>query len=199
MKSGRLVAVATWLCLAAWLSVLVAAAISATFTFAVLTHLDIDVSGLPWTDSADHGRYAAGRVMEPIFFTVDLMQVIAAGGLVITLLARAIMQDPPWRGSLGLLRTIAVAIALGSFGGRAVLLTPKMNTELRAMWGAAEAGDIDTANVHRAAFDRYHPTASRLYQVTLFAVFGTIILTAMADTAPRTRPDLGEPALLRGA
>ena len=54
-----------------------------------------------------------------------------------------------------------------------------MNHELRAYWKAAEAGELEVAAVHRAAFDAAHPVASNLFSVTL----GLLVVAVLSSPA----------------
>jgi hypothetical protein len=180
----RLFHLVHWLALTAWVSVLVAAAVAATGTFSILPHLDLTVDGYALTAPADHGRLAAGKVMDPIFSAVDLVQMIAAPLAILTLLIQFVAMKVPWRSAANITRTIVLVLAAGLLAGRAVLVTPEMNSNLRAFWSASEQGDTAAAEVHRQAFDAGHAVASPLYQATLLLLVIAVGATALA-TPPR--------------
>jgi hypothetical protein len=58
------------------------------------------------------------------------------------------------------LRTVAFVGALIVGAYSLAILRPEMQRELHAFWDAARAGNVDEADVHRAAFDEMHPRAS---------------------------------------
>lgn len=159
-----------WLALTTWVSVVVAAGVAATATFTTLPDLGLTIEQFAAFDQTQHGRIAAGMVMEPVFTFVDLVQVAAALFVVIALVLQvALFKVRGWSLS-SLLRIACIAAAIGLFAWRAFTLTPEMNSNLRAYWRAAEAGQAEAAMQHRDAFDAMHAPASATYRWSLVAL-----------------------------
>ncbi len=161
-----------WLALMCWVGVLIAAGVAATATFTTLPdpELGVTLERFAAFDSTEHGRIAAGLVMEPVFTFVDLLQIVAAFFVLITLVVQLLMLQGSWRWFSNLIRMLCIAVAVGLFAWRTFTITPEMNSNLRAYWNAAEAGQIEIAENYRSAFDAQHGTASALFRGTLFAL-----------------------------
>jgi hypothetical protein len=178
-----------WVALAIWLAVLVAAGVAATSTFTTLPDPALGLTLEPFAnyDHAEHGRIAAGKVMEPIFTFVDLMQVVTGAIVVLMLVLQLTLFKVPMRIFSNLLRMACIAAAIGLVAWRAFTLTPEMNSDLRQYWTAAEAGHVEQAKQHRAAFDANHGKASAMFRWTFLAVLVAIGASA-ATLGPRPEP-----------
>lgn len=165
-----------------WLSVLVAAGVAATATFSTLPkpELSLTLERFAEFDQSQHGRIAAGMVMEPVFTFVDLVQVVAALGVVVTLILQIAFFHVRLWSIANVLRMVLIAIAIGSFAWRAFTITPQMNSDLRAYWSAAEAGETETALHYRQSFDALHPKASTSFQWSMVALVLTVAASAVA-------------------
>ncbi|MCP3906154.1 MAG: hypothetical protein GY715_21225 [Planctomycetes bacterium] len=184
-----------------WIAALVSAAVAAMNVFPITDSMSFVLERYAAYPADEHGRIAAGRIMEGVFFTVDMLQFVAAPLALLTLLAQLTVFRGPWRRPAHLVRGACIVLAAALFAGHAMMLAPKMNADLRAFWEAAEAGDVDRAHEHRAAFNRRHPKADIILRVNLLlvaaaAVAGTVGLRAMPG-APRER-ELDPPRLLQG-
>lgn len=175
-----------WISLTTWVSVIVAAGVAATATFTTLPDPDLGLrlDRFAAFDQAQHGRIAAGMVMEPVFTFVDLVQIAAALGVVVMLLIQFILFRVSPRSLANIVRILCIALAIGLFTWRAFTLTPNMNSNLRAYWRAAEAGEMDTAMQHRAAFDAQHGKASATFRWSLVAL---IVAVGASAAAPGLR------------
>ncbi len=188
MNSTRpIVSAVFWVTLAIWFAIVLAAGLAAANTFTVLGDVPLFVDGYDSVPKEDHGRLAAGMVMEPFFAIVDAVQLFAAPLCLVAFVVH-------WATGTGHRRPIArwiallgLAVAVGSFGYRAAALAPDMNRNLVEYRTAAREGDIDTMDARLAAFDADHHTADALYQVTFFALFGTIIAAAVLAAPVRER------------
>ncbi|TVQ51288.1 MAG: hypothetical protein EA377_12860 [Phycisphaerales bacterium] len=195
-----------WLALVIWVSVLISAGVAAMSAFTVLPE---DSLGLTLDQFSaydlDHGRIAAGKVLEPIFTFVDVVQV-AAGSialitliLMFTLFGRAYGQE--WKRPANLVRVLALLLAAGLFLVRAITVTPEMNRDLQAYWQAAEAGEVERAAALRESFDALHRRARPLFDGSLLALLVAVGASGVAtlprrfgDRAPTS--ELDAPALL---
>jgi hypothetical protein len=80
------------------------------------------------------------------------------------------------------------------------MLAPNMNRELRAYWAAAEAGDVEQAQAHRAAFNADHPRADALLRLNLLLLVVAAVSSAAAFTPdPSKRTGLQAPELAERA
>lgn len=190
-----------WLALTLWVGVLVAAAVAAATTFTVLPKLGLTIESFGALPSVEHGRIAAGKVMEPIFTFVDIGQAVTGGIVLLMVLLQSFVFRVSLRRVANVVRVTAIVIAAGLFAWRAAALTPGMNRELRAYWSAAEAGDAPGASTHRAAFNEMHPVASDLFSATLALLVIAVVASPAALNVPArpATPRLETPALARSA
>ncbi len=184
-----------WLALALWLALLVAAGVSAVAVFSTLGEMDLswsqyeafqpDQSDMPYA----HAHLAAGHILEPVFTLVDIVQFAVIPLLIITLVLQLTVFKLGFRRPANLIRVTCIVLASGLFAIHAFTRAPQMNRDLNAYWKAAEQGDIATALEHRAAFNRRHPTAEAVLNVTLLLVVVATVASAIAMTPdpPRGR------------
>lgn len=176
-----------WLALTLWVSVLVAAGTAAATTFTVLPPTELVIPRFHDYPGEEHGRIAAGMVMEPIFTFVDIVQFATAALVLIAVALQWLVFKHGRRSLLNVLRVGAIIVAAGLLAYRAAAVTPDMNRDLRAYWDAAEAGDVETAEAHRASFDADHQGASNLFSATL-ALLIVGVLASPAALDGRARP-----------
>lgn len=190
----RLVNVVYWTALVLWVSALVSAGIAAMNVFGTLVDAPIAWERYAAYPGAEHGRLAAGHVMEGVFFTVDLVQFAAIPLVLLTLGAQLMGLRMPLRRPANLLRCACLVTAAGLFAYHALALAPRMNRELRAHWTAAEAGDVAAATAHRTQFNALHPVADTLLRANLVLTLIAVAASAAAftRTAAPTRPEPGE-------
>jgi len=188
-----------WLALVGWISALVSAAISAMNVFPTLDAAPVVLTDHAAFPDAEHGRLVAGRIMDGVFFTVDLLQIGAAPLAVLTLLLQIFVFRLPLRAPSNVIRLVCVLGAAGLFTYHATMLAPTMNRELRQFWAAAADGDLDEAATRRAAFNELHPTARMIQQTSLLLLIGAVVASAAAltPTPAATRSRLETPELAR--
>jgi len=174
-----------WLALTLWVAALITAGIAAMNVFGTLDSLPIELKQYSALTPQEQGRLAAGKIMEGVFFTVDLLQLAAAPLAVFTLLLQLFFFKRPGRLIANGTRTACIVLAAAALAYHATALAPAMNRELRSYWKAAEAGDLDLARTHRAAFDARHPLARQLSQITL-----VLLLIGVASSAAALSPEL---------
>ena len=177
-----------WLGLAIWTGALMTAAMAASSAFAILPELPLSLDGYAVVEPEEPGRIAAGKLMEQIFFLVDVIQ---AAAIVLVLTMGALQMRRPDRARpANLVRIAVVVIGVGLYAYRAGVLMPALNHELRAYWAAAAQGDVARAQEHRERFATDHPTATRLFGGTLLAVIAAIAVSpaALAERGARGVP-----------
>lgn len=177
-----------WLALIGWISALVSAAVSAMNVFPGMDRLPLRLEQFPDYPVAEHPRLAAGKLMDGVFFTVDLLQFAAAPLVLITLAVQLLVFRLPLRRPANVIRTMCIVIAAGLFAYHATSVAPKMNHALRAFWAAAEAGEVTAAQSHRATFNEYHPTADTLLRLELLLLLAAAVASAAALSPAAARP-----------
>jgi hypothetical protein len=169
--------------LAVWFAALASAGVAAMGVFTTLPELAPHVPEYAAFPASEHGRLAAGIVMERIFAAIDATQAVCA---VVAVIAAFLLSIRARRRSIALARLGLVAVATVLLGVHLVFLAPRMQVELVDFRDAARGGDLEKAALHRGGFEQLHPTADRILRVNLFLVLGAIALTAWPD--PEKRP-----------
>jgi hypothetical protein len=197
----RIVNVVYWLALIVWISALISAGVAAMNVFPALDGLPLQLEQYAAYPAGEHPRLAAGRIMEGVFFLVDVLQFIAIPLTILALLAQFLIFRLPVKRISSVLRTAAIVIAAGLFACQATMIAPKMNRELRSFWAAAEAGRIDEAQAHRSAFSAYHPRADAILRSNLLLLLVAAASSAAAFTPEAARRDstLQPPSLLNSS
>ncbi len=191
-----------WLALCLWLAAPVTAGIAAMNTFGTLPDMPLQLDEYAGFPASEHGRLAAGMVMERNFFVVDLVQFVCAPLTVIALLLQITVFGMSMRRPANFIRAGFIVVAAAMFGLYAIRLAPRMNHELRAYWDDARAGNIDEALVHQQAFQIDHPRADAILKLNLLLLLGAVGASALAFT---TQPpcaassELEPPQLARNA
>ncbi len=193
----KLCNIAYWMALTMWVSALSAAAIAAGNVFGTMPRLGVTLERYKAVPPDEHWRLAAGKIMEGVFFTVDLFQFVAAPLTLVTLLLQLTLFRMPARTPSNWIRTACLVLAMLLFGYHVTAIGPRMNRELHEYWRSAEAGDLLAAESHRAAFNADHPIAMRLLQANLILVMIGIGASAVALGPVRPREHFHIPSLLR--
>ncbi len=188
-----------WLALVAWIGGLIAAAVAAPSVFGALGDLPLTLESFEAYPHDEHGRLAAGMVMERVFWIVDLIQLAAAPVVVVTLAIQLVAAGSRLRSPSNVVRTICIGAAALLLAYRVAALAPSMNRKLRAYWEAAEAGEVEAAAVHRDRFNEDHPTAIAVFGACLILLLVAAAASAAAG-GPQAPPasELEPPDLLRG-
>jgi len=183
--------------LAAWLAALASAGIAAGNVFGVLDDMSLELERYATYPSQEHGMLAAGHVMEGVFVTVDLIQIVAIPLTLLALGMQLAVYRLPLRSPANAVRTLCLVAATGLFAYHATALAPRMNRELRARWSAAEAGDVAAARAHQMAFNQDHPTADLILKTNLILLIIALgaSAAALSPSPPSASPRLPEPKL----
>ncbi|MCA9295978.1 MAG: hypothetical protein KC983_05660 [Phycisphaerales bacterium] len=172
------------LALTIWSATLISAAIAAMNVFPTMKVMAIDAERFDALPRDEHGLIVAGVVMERIFATIDIVQMAIAPiavltGIIVFYRSRACPR--PWSARL---HVVAIVLAGVLLAGHLTMLAPTMNRELHAFWSSAEAGDVEDAREHRAAFDELHPFADTLLRANLFILLAAGGCFAFAAAGP---------------
>jgi len=178
--------------LALWLGGVVMSGVVAAVVFPLMRDLDPTLGAYP-EFTGDHANLGAGRIAARVFLIADGVQFVCGFGalaaLAVLILRGALSNRRLTHG----VRVVAMAVALTSLSYQLLLLAPRMDRNLSAYWAAAEAGDNQSAETARLAFNEDHPTASRTLSITAFAVATTLAFGLWSCQAPH-RPRRGDSA-----
>ena len=164
------------LSLATLLAAIASAGVGAMSAFRTLPQMGITVAGTEEFfegRTEDMGRYAAGRLMQPVFLTSDRVQFAfsaLAVGCTVRLARLGGLRGSAWARWLLMACVATGAVALAVRAAAA----PGMNADLLAYWDAVAAGERMIAAESLARFDAGHRLADALYKVQLFAVLGAM-------------------------
>ena len=195
----KMVLIIYWLGLMFWVGSLMTAGIAAMNTFGTLPDLGVRLDSYSDYPRAEHGRLAAGIVMERNFFVVDVIQMLVVPLVIVTLLVQFFGFGMRLRKPANAIRAVCLLLAAGLFAFYAFSLAPRMNRELRMYWSEAEAGELEQAEIHRANFDRDHPQAELIMTTNLFLLIVGVSASAAAFVEPVKSPktsNLEPPELL---
>lgn len=144
-----------------WLGSLVMTGVAAAVIFPITRELNPQLPD--FTEfTGPHWRIAAGTVAAKIFLISDAIQlgcIIICG---LTLGAVVITAEGWQRPIATSIRLIALFCAVGLLTYSFAFLGPRMNTNMVNYWDAARAGENDAAKSNQLAFDKDHPTATKV-------------------------------------
>lgn len=180
------------LALVAWFATIAAAGAAAMAAFRALPALGISVAGTEAFfagDTQEMGRFAAGRMLHPLFGAADWVQFGASSvcvGCTVRLARLRGLRGSAWaRWTLaGSVACAAVLLAWRAWGA------PAMDADLLAYWEAVERGDADAARTARSSFDAAHAAADAGFRAQLALVLAAIVAFVPA-TVPSARPAAG--------
>ncbi len=188
-----------WLALILWISSLISAGVAAMNVFPTMDSMPLQLEQYAAYPQQAHPRLAAGKIMDGVFFVVDMLQFVAIPFLGIMLILQFTVFRMPLKRLSNVIRTTCIVAAALLFAFHATMLAPKMNRELRAYWTAAEAGMIDEARQHRHAFNQKHPTADLALRVDLLllVIAAATSAAALGPSSTGSASQLQEPSLLK--
>lgn len=172
-----------------WLGSLVMTGVAAAVIFPAVRELDPQLPAFS-EYTGPHWRLAAGTVAAKIFLISDAIQLgcIIICGLT---LGAVVITAEGWRRPIATsIRLIALFGAVGLMTYSFSFLGPRMNTNMTSYWDAARAGDNEAAEQFQAAFDKDHPTATKLmigsFLCALLVTSSGALAAAGAPGAPFT-------------
>lgn len=188
-----------------WMGSLAMAGAAAAIIFPTIRDLDPSLPDYA-SFTGPHWKLAAGHVASRIFLVAD---AVALGCLIVSglTLGLVVASKEPWRQAWTTgIRLVALFGALSLLTYSFFFLGPRMNTNMRSYWDAAEAGNNEAALQYQAAFDKDHPTASTVMVssfacVTLLMIAGAFAVTgrdsASKESAGVPASKLEQPSLTR--
>ena len=190
-----------WLALVVWISVLISAFVARCGATAILPDMGLTLDDYLTYDVQEHWRIAAGKLMEPIFTFVDLVQFVAVLLVLVAVLLQSTLFRVSLRSSGSRLRLLCLALASVLFAVRAVVIMPSQNRSMRAYWDAAKAAHMNAATDYRESFQATQSVALWMMGATVALLLAAV---AIAPPAPATgeleqKPRYEPPALLKDA
>ncbi|MCX5641031.1 MAG: hypothetical protein NT059_09510 [Planctomycetota bacterium] len=185
----RTTATILFIALAVWFAVIMGTGAAAMGAFGALPKLGISVAGTEGFfagDTAEMGRFAAGKMMQPLFMAGDWVQFAASAltvGCTVRLARLGGLNGMRW----------ARAMLFACVAGAALILAwrawsgPAMTFDLLAYWDAVAANDREAATAARARFDSAHVVADAGFKVQLVCVFGALLCLVPALLAAPVR------------
>lgn len=178
-----------WLALLVWFTATVAPGVAAAGAFYVIPRLEITVPALlPYFggDSAEAGRYVAGRTLQPIFDITGWVQMSAAAlavSTIIRLWRTRSMAAPGWPTTL----TLVLVLLGGALLAGRIVQSNMQRADLLAYWQGVAQLDRTMALPAKERFDQAHATAMRLSTLQTVLLLATVVAGALACTpAPRS-------------
>ncbi len=148
-----------------WVGVLGMAGVSAAIVFPTMKGLDPLLGAYPlYTEP--HWRLAAGHVAAKLFFVSDIVQLVCAPVAGLALVLMVLGKLVPWPSRLMAGRLVVFTLLMAILSYRFFVLAPRMDRELALYRASAQAGEMEPAAAHLAAFNADHPMASNVMGVT---------------------------------
>ena len=194
-----------WLALALWVGSTALAVGSAFETFSTINELNVTVPALAEFDAmaGRHTLFAAGRVQNNLFFFAEMVQDVS----IILVAAITVLHFTVFRFSLrrpaNRVRLLAVLAVLAAVCLQMLVLSPRMNQNIRRYWDLPHHKDVPSALAAKESFDADHTLAAGVLLVSLFGGMTIIVSSACSMTPAGSRkPETGndskaleEPAL----
>jgi hypothetical protein len=155
--------------LAFWLGAIVMTGVAAAVIFPTMHKLNPSLPEFALYPG-EHWLIAAGKVAFRILAASDIVKVVCAVLVVVTLAAETWPRSR--RGAMMATRWAGLFVLLGLLDYNLATLQPRMTRNLEAYWTSALAGNSEQASKYRAAFDEDHPAATR----TMGAMAGALVL-----------------------
>jgi hypothetical protein len=171
--------------LGVWLGALVMTGAAAAIAFPTMRDLDPSLPAFA-SYPQDHWTIAAGMVMARVFFVCDAVQLACAtvaGVSLVGLYATGVVAK---KRAAQVIRAAVLAALVVSLLQYLVFPAREMAEHLDTFWTAAKAGDLETADAARGAFDRLHPQASLRLSLHAAGVLIALVVGAWAATTPAT-------------
>lgn len=142
-----------------------------------------------------HADLGAGFIQARVFAVCDVVQFFAASIAVLTLIASVALRRAASQPST-LVRGTLLAAAVCLFSYHYFILAPRMNSNARAYWDAARAGQVEATERAHQEFMSDHPVSTRTHGLTSVFVVASFVAGAFAlsgrgSTGP-ARPVTGQ-------
>ena len=173
-----------------WLGSLVMSAASAALVFRTLRWLAPslpDFAAYP----GEHWRVAGGIVAARLFVAADIIQFVCLMTCGLTFAMGALFLGLPLRRAACAVGGAVLILLVAVLSYQFFVLTPELTERMQLGWDAARAGDVATADTHRAAVDALHPRARTLMAVDAGLVLVLLVAGAWSMT-PWIRPRVGQ-------
>ncbi len=177
---ARIIDIAYWISLAAWLAVVVAGGLAASAIFPTARDLPISMEGYEGFLAAEPalGRtLIAGFFAQSVFELTSRAQLILIPTFLIALLLRNATGLTPsaWRTKVG---RLALSVAIGASLLLLCWTMPMFDRVLESYRAAARGGDIASAASIKVSLDEYHSYSTAL---TTAIAMGLLVLFATSS------------------
>jgi hypothetical protein len=172
-----------------WFAATVAPGAAAASVFMTVPRMEISVPALDSyfaQDSAEAGRFVAGRALQPLFEITDWIQMVAAAMVVSSgfrLWRLRGLAGPRWSATV-MVALIAVAALL--LGAR-LMQSNGMRADLAMYWQAVVDFDRAAALPAKARFDDAHRVAERLSSMQVATLLAVVAMAGVASVPPVVR------------
>ena len=168
--------------LGVWLGALIMTGAAAAITFPMMRDLDPALGAYP-DYTGEHWSLGAGVIADRIFLVCDIVQFVCAF-LAFATLGWGLLA---WikRSIAGVVRTIAVGLAMAMVSYWLFIFTMQLDVHLDAYWAAAAAGDNEGAATAKSAFDAMHPLATKLMGAQAALVLVALVSGCVSAIDPR--------------
>ncbi|KAA0213054.1 MAG: hypothetical protein DYG94_12160 [Leptolyngbya sp. PLA3] len=173
--------------LALWLSALITGALVAVTIFTTMREL-APTFGFFHAYTGAHADLGAGFIQARVFALADITQFAACSLAMLSFIAAVAIGRAVARAST-MVRATLLACALTMFSYQYFILAPRMDTNARAYWKAARAGDSEQARLLHAKFMEDHPASTRTHGFILLFVSGTLVASTWTLSGGRPCPE----------
>lgn len=158
--------------LALWLAALVTGALVAGIIFTTMRELN-PTFGFFDAYAGAHADLGAGFIQARVFAAADIIQFAACSLSILSLIIAVVLGQAVARAST-LVRATLLACAMTLFSYHYFILAPRMDSNARAYWQAARAGDSAQADSLHTEFMTDHPASTRTHGFISLFVFATL-------------------------
>jgi small-conductance mechanosensitive channel len=189
-KATRIAEITQAITLGIWIGVMVMSAVVAAQVFPLMRELDPTLGAYPLF-AGDHAPLAGGRVAAQVFLVADVVGFVC---LILSGIATVV-----WIASERTARPVATAIRatlllaiVVVFGYHLIVHGSALNEETRAYWAAADAGQTEIAEQHRAVIRDMHPMSRNLLSGTVILALASLVTGLWCLASPRDPTDIND-------
>lgn len=173
LRAAKIAEIVQAVSLGLWLGVIVMSVVVAAQVFPLMRELDPQLGAYPLFDG-DHSPLAGGRVAAAVFVFADVFGFVC---LMLSGVATVIwiMGSRARRPVAAAVRATLLMALVAVFGYHLIVHGSALNGETRAYWAAAEAGETEVAEKHRAVIRDMHPMSRNLMAGTMMIGLASLV------------------------
>lgn len=173
--------------LALWLAALVTGALVAGIIFTTMRELN-PTFGFFHAYAGSQADLGAGFIQARVFAAADMIQFAACSLAILALISSVVLGRSAVRAST-LVRGTLLACAMTMFSYHYFVLAPRMDSNARAYWQAARAGNSAQAETLHAEFMTDHPASTRTHGFISLFVLATLVASTWTISGGRPRAE----------